>query len=156
MSTLSNKKIINATPKEFLDIKFKSKLEVMVYKTLLQVGFNPEYEKYKFTIWKGIKPTVPFYTRSGLSNVNNQKKLIDITYTPDFFIEYNGVKIIIEVKGHVNDVFPYKFKMFRKYIEELPDKNDYLIFEIFSKRQLLESIDIIKRYALDRENSKST
>lgn len=59
-------------------------------------------------------------------------------------MEYQGLKIIIEVKGQTNDVFPYKFKLFRWHIENLPDKENYLIFEVFTKKQLLEFIQIIK------------
>lgn len=152
---VENKKIKNATPEVCLDIRFKSQLEVMIYKTLLQAGFKPEYETHTYVIWEGFKPTVPFYTRDKQkSTLLNLKKTINITYTPDFYMEYEGLKIVIEVKGHVNDVFPYKFKMFRKCIEELPDKDDYLIFEIFTKKQLLECIEIIKAYAASRKNEK--
>lgn len=151
-----NKKIKNATPEECFNIRFKSKLEVMVYKTLLQAGFNPEYETHTYTIWEGFKPTVPFYTRNKQrQSILNLKKLINVTYTPDFYIEYEGLKIIIEAKGMENDVFPYKFKMFRKYIESLPDKDKYLIFEVFTKKQLLEFIEIIKSYATSRKNEES-
>lgn len=151
-----NKKIINATPTVFNDIQFKSIIEVMVYKTLLQHGFNPQYELYRFTIWEGFRPTVPFYTRDKKkNNILNLKKLINITYSPDFYIEYEGLKIIIEAKGATNDVFPYKFKLFRQYIENLEDKDDYLIFEIFTKKQLLECVEIIKQYASNRQNEKS-
>lgn len=148
---MENRKIKNATPEVCLDIRFKSQLEAMVYKTLLQAGFKPEYEKHKYVIWSGFKPTVPFYTRDRKKrNVLNLTKTIDITYTPDFYMEYEGLKVIIEAKGQVNDVFPYKFKMFRKYIEELPDKDDYIILEVFTKKQLLESIEIVKAYATHR------
>ena len=152
---VQNKKIKNATPEEYEGINFKSKLEVMVYKTLLQAGFNPKYEPYTYTIWEGFKPTVPFYTKIKCFNKLNLTKLRDITYTPDIYLEYEGIKVIIEVKGAYNDVFPYKFKMFRKYIESLEDSKDYLIFEIFTKRQLLGAIEIIKQYAVDRKNEKS-
>ncbi|QOR58322.1 hypothetical protein [uncultured phage cr106_1] len=152
-----NKKVINATPEEYSDIRFKSKIEVMVYKTLLQYGFKPEYETHTYTIWEGFKPTVPFYTRNKAKvTILNLKKLINITYTPDFYIEYEGLKIIIEVKGSTNDVFPYKFKMFRWHIENMPDKDNYLIFEIFTKRQLLESIEIIKSYATSRKDKETS
>lgn len=152
-----NKKVINATPEEYSNIRFKSKIEVMVYKTLLQHGFKPEYETHTYTIWEGFKPTVPFYTRNkAKATVLNLKKLINITYTPDFYIEYEGLKIIIEVKGSTNDVFPYKFKMFRWHIENMPDKDNYLIFEIFTKRQLLESIEIIKSYATSRKDKETS
>lgn len=153
---MENKKIKNATPEVCLNIKFKSRLEVMVYKTLLQAGFKPEYETHTYIIWSGFRPTVPFYTRDKKKQtILNLKKTVNITYTPDFYMEYEGLKIIIEAKGQVNDVFPYKFKMFRKYIEELPDKDDYIILEVFTKKQLMEFIEIIKAYATSRKNEKS-
>jgi hypothetical protein len=151
----SNRKIKNATPIKDHNINFRSHVEAMVYTTLVSEGFSPQYESHKFVLWGGFKPTVPFYTRDKRKRtVLNLKKLIDITYTPDFYMEYKGLKIIIEAKGMANDVFPYKFKMFRGYIEELPDKEDYMIFEVFTKKQLLEFIEIIKNYATIRENQK--
>lgn len=154
---MENKKIKNVTPEVYLDIRFKSQLEAMVYRTLLQAGFKPEYETHTYVIWGGFRPTVPFYTRNKRrETVLNLKKTINITYTPDFYMEYEGLKIIIEAKGKENDVFPYKLKMFRKYIEELLDKDDYLIFEIFTKKQLLECIEIIKAYAASRKNERSS
>lgn len=152
-----NRKIRNATPEQYENIQFKSKIEAMVYRTLIHEGFNPEYESHTYTIWEGFRPTVPYYTRNKKKeSILNLKKLINITYTPDFYMEYKGLKIIIEVKGQVNDVFPYKFKMFRKHIEGMSDKNNYLIFEVFTKKQLLEFIEIIKDYATSRENEKTT
>lgn len=151
---MENRKIKNSTPEEYSDIRFKSKLEVMVYKTLLQHGFEPEYETHTYTIWEGFRPTVHFYTRNkAKATILNLKKLINITYTPDFYMEYQGLKIIIEVKGFENDLFPYKFKMFRKHIEDLPDRENYLIFEVFTKKQLLEFIQIIKDEA-NRKNEE--
>lgn len=136
-----NKKVKNATPVEDQGINFKSKLEKMVYNTLVQHGIKPEYEKHKYVIWEGFKPTVPLYTRDKKKNhILQDKKLINITYTPDFYFEHAGKKIIVEAKGSINDVFPYKFKMFRKYIEQLPDSQSYEIWEVFTKKQLLELI----------------
>lgn len=154
---MGNKKVINATPTEYNGIQFKSLIEVMVYKTLLQQGLNPVYEPTTYTIWTGFKPTVPYYTRSVKTKQQklNLRKLEDTTYTPDFYLEYKGIKVIIEVKGYSNDVWPYKFKMFRRLLEDLPDKDNYLLFEIFTKRQLLEAIDIIKSYDSTREHTKT-
>lgn len=153
---MENRKIKNASPKEYNNIKFKSLLEVSVYKTLLQEGFNPEYEKHTYVVWDGFVPKVPFYTKNKFrrknhnievlsrSTAKDSRPISSITYTPDFYFEYNGKKVIVEVKGMANDVFPYKFKMFRKHIqEEYPD--DYFeIWEIFTKKQLLECISRIK------------
>ena len=148
---MENRRIKGATPLVVDNIKFKSKLEASAYKHLLQAGFKPVYENMKFTIWNGFKPTVPFYTKIGRSNGLNMKKTIDITYTPDFTFMYNGRLIIIEIKGLQNDVFPYKFKMFRRLLEEHPYIGNTLLFEIFSIKQLKECIEIIKSYDLNTE-----
>ena len=49
---MENKKVKNATLTEY-NIKFKSLLEVMIYKTLLQEGFEP-HEASKYLIWKDL------------------------------------------------------------------------------------------------------
>ena len=152
---MGNVKIINATPKTYNNIKFKSLAEVMVYKTLIQQGFSPQYEQETFIIWEGYKPTITFFTKNSFKRKNKNIEIIsentakdnriitNITYTPDFTFMYNGIKVIIEVKGFQNDVFPYKFKMFRKHLESLEGK--YELWEIFTKKQLLECINHLKQ-----------
>ena len=143
-----NKKIKNATSTEFNDIKFKSKSEVMVYKTLLQEGFKPNYEPTKYIIWEGFKPSVLTYKpdKSGELVIQN-KKLIDITYTPDFLFVApdNKTLVILEVKGFCNDLYPVKEKMFRKFLEELSESYNQpvIFFQIKTKKQLLQAIKII-------------
>ena len=63
-----NRKIRNATPEQYENIQFKSKIEAMVYRTLIHEGFNPEYESHTYTIWEGFRPTVPYYTRNRRKN----------------------------------------------------------------------------------------
>lgn len=128
-------------------------LEVMTYKYLVSQGITPEYETKAFLLWEGFVPHIPFYTKNSfkrknchievLSNftVKDDRPLAGITYTPDFYFEYNGYKIIIECKGMENDVFPYKFKMFRKCLEELSDSHTYQVWEIFTKKQLEECLN---------------
>lgn len=139
-----NKKILNATPLEYDGITFKSKLEKMTYQTLRENGFPVEYEPKKFIIWEGFKPTVPFYNKDKNTRMLKLelKKVINTTYTPDFTFRYNGYLVIIESKGMENDLFPLKKKMFRKWLEENEPKSIY--FEIYTKRQLLQAIEIIK------------
>lgn len=148
-----NKKIKNATKRQYEGINFRSSLEVMTYKTLKSRGITPEYESKTFLLWEGFVPQVPFYTKNnfkrknhnivplGFATVMDKRPLAGITYTPDFYFEYNGKKIIVECKGMENDVFPYKFKMFRKHLEELPDSHTYEVWEIFTKKQLDECIN---------------
>ena len=138
---MENKKIKGATPLTLNHIRFRSKLEASIYKYLLQEGLNPVYEGMTFTLWKGFVPTVPFYDKNGLK----MTKLRDITYTPDFTFIYKEKLIIIEVKGRQNDVFPYKFKMFRKILEEDTYKESTILFEVFSLKQMKEYIKLIYR-----------
>ena len=150
---VENKKIKNATQNTVDGINFKSRLEAMIYRVLRENGFDPKYEPWQFVIWEGYRPTVPFYDRdsqTGLLKLNS-KKIIDITYTPDFCFDYNGIIIIIEAKGLENDRFPMKKKMFRKFLEEWG--KPVLYFELYSKKQLLQAIEIIKSYDQNRANT---
>ncbi len=148
-----NNKVKNAQIIVYNEITFKSKLDLMAYKLLEEKGFNPQYEQNTFIIWQGFKPVVPFFTKNKARQViNNNKKLINITYTPDIYFEYQGYKVIIEMKGFTNDVYPIKVKLFRKYIEQLQDSNNYLLFELYTKQQLLTAIQIIEEYGKTRNN----
>ena len=138
-----NRRIVNATPYTYDGIDFKSKTEVMVYKTLIENGFSPRYEEETFNFWEGFRPTVPFYDLGKDRHLHlNMKKLIGSKYTPDFTLWSGGFKVIIEVKGYANDIYPLKKKFFRAYLETL----DYpVIFaEIHTKRQLLEFIETLR------------
>lgn len=141
---VENKKIRNASPLEYDGISFKSKLEKMAYQTLRESGLTAEYEPRKFIIWEGFKPTVPFYNKDTKTRMlkNDTKKLISMSYTPDFIVKYLDYLIVIEIKGLENDVFPIKKKLFRKWLEENEPKSVY--FEIYTKKQLLQAIEIIK------------
>lgn len=140
-SSASNKKIRNATLKEYAGIKFKSQLEVLIYKTLTELGYNPKYEERTFEFVHRYRPTVPFYNRVKKEFTLDMKPLQPITYTPDFTFEYNGVLIIIEAKGFENDVFPVKRNLFRRHLESLGVPA--IFFEIRTKKELLRAIDII-------------
>lgn len=143
-SRTENKKIINASPLEYDGISFKSKLEKMAYQTLKEQGFPVLYEPKKFIIWEGFRPNVPFYNKDVSTRMlkMDRKKVIDISYTPDLMFEYNNHLIIIEMKGFENNTYPLKKKIFRKWLESNYPNSIY--FEIFTKKQLLQAIDIIK------------
>ena len=138
-----NKKIKNAQPLEYEGILFKSKLEKMTFITLKEAGFPVKYEPQKIVVFEGFKPTVPFYDKNKATRMLalQTKKLVSITYTPDFMFEYNNHLVIIEAKGFTNDTFPIKKKLFRAWLEEHPES---IYFEIYSKKQLLQAIEIIK------------
>ena len=114
-----------------------------------KAGFNVKYEELTFILFQGFYPTVPFYNRSKSRVFRLDKtKIRDITYTPDFTIECNGILFIIEAKGIENDTVPIKKKLFRKLLADINRKCVY--FEVHTKRDLLEVINIIKSYELHK------
>lgn len=147
---MENKKIKNAQRLIYNNIQFKSQLEVMIYKTLLQEGFDVKYEPVTFTLWQGFHPEIPYYVKNKKTRelALDNKKLIDIKYTPDFIFYYNGIRVVIEAKGFQNDVFYIKKKLFRAYLEEdfSNIKIQSLYFEIYTKKELMQAIEIIKDY----------
>lgn len=139
---MENKKIRNATKTTESGIAFKSETEARIYKALIAEGFDPLYEKVTFTLSEKIRPTVPFFNRiKGLLGLD-MKPVQAITYTPDFTFEYNGILIVIEVKGFENDVFPVKRNLFRKHLETLNQPS--MFFEVRTKKELLEALRIIR------------
>lgn len=162
----NNKKIRNATSAKVSDITFKSQVEKAIYRTLLEQGIEPEYEKYTFTLWDGFTPITPFYDRetdkqrqkrlkNNSSKGDTQKililkseKVVGIRYTPDFHFTKGDIDVWIEVKGIENDVFYIKKKLFRKYLDDLLIKEGKksMFFEIYTKRQMLQALQIINDY----------
>lgn len=161
----SNKKIRNATICRNSNITFKSVLEEGIYNTLLQQGFKPQYEPTTFTLWEGFEPITPYYdketdkqkikrlsegidTRASKILIQKTGKIVGIRYTPDFYFKYNDLNVYIEAKGIENDVFYLKKKMFIKYLDDLylekGEKSIY--FEVYTRKQLLQAIEIIKNY----------
>lgn len=159
-----NKKIRNATVCQTGNLTFKSQLEKSVYNTLQQLGFNPQYEPETHTLWDGFDPVTPFYDKE--SDTQQKKRLADgdknkskilvhkkgkitgIRYTPDFYFKYGKLDVYIETKGFENDVFYIKKKMFRYFLDKrYNDTGQHSIFfEIYTKKQLLQAIEITKNY----------
>lgn len=137
-----NKKIKNAHKVEFSGIKFRSKLEAMVYKVLTERKLNPKYEETVFTFVPRMRPEIPFFRRIRKVFGVDMVPVKPITYTPDFIFEHNGIKVIIEAKGFENDVYPVKRNLFRRYLETLNDP--IMFFEIRTKKELLQALSIVE------------
>lgn len=148
-----NKKIKNATEIEYMGIIFRSVLERDIYKYLVEHNYSVQHEPVKFVIWEGHKPKIPVFERFKDRKAHRRiwgrhsYKMLDITYTPDFILNYNDKIFVIEAKGYENDVFPYKKKLFIEYLEK--HHPDYTFMEIFSLKELKEALKII-------ENEKET
>lgn len=155
----NNKKIRNATQVKAGNITFKSKLEKVVYQCLSENGFNPQYEPITFTLIDPFEAKTPFYDKETDTQFNRRresgdtsaKKLVrksnkiqGIRYTPDFYFKYKNLDIYIEAKGFENDIYYIKKKLFLRYLDMQPE--DAMYFEVYTKKQLLQAIEIIKEY----------
>lgn len=159
-----NKKIRNATECKIDNLTFKSQLEKSIYRTLSELGFNPKYEPMTFELWGGFSPLTPFYDKETDTQqkqrvengddikskilVLKSNKITGIRYTPDFYFKYGNLNVYIEAKGVENDVFYIKKKLFRRYLDEqfINNKQHSIYFEIYTKKQLLQAVEIIKEY----------
>lgn len=157
---MENKKIKNATVTSYKNIIFKSKLESLVYKTLTDNGIEVEYEPSTITVFGSFQPITPFYTKETnlkfhkrLKEDKSPKKLVlsmgkqkAITYCPDFYFKYNNLNVWVEAKGAFNDVYPYKRKLFRHYLDTLYTEKGIksMYFEVYSKAQVIQMLNIIK------------
>lgn len=139
---MNNKKIKNATKITESGISFKSRLEAMIYKTLLDNNITPLYEEKTFEFVPRLRPTIPFFNRLKKVFSLDMRPIQPITYTPDFTFEYKGILVIIEAKGFENDIYPVKRNLFRRYLEDV--KQPSIFFEIRTKKELLEALNIIK------------
>lgn len=151
-----NKKIKGATAVTYEDINFRSKFEERVYKKLLSLGYNPEYELEHFVLWEGFRPQKEYYYNGIPENTKKKDhltgKMTVLTdkpealqswrYTPDFLLRMNGFAFYVEAKGHPNDLWPYKKKLFLKAIDDIP--NTYF-FEVRSIKGLLASLEVMKK-----------
>ncbi len=137
-----NKKIRNATVLNYYGKTFKSKLELYCYKKLKEANLKFTYEEHKYELM----PTFQFendswelFKRKGVRTFGKQRPHIrSINYTPDFV----GKGWIIETKGNPNDVFPVKWKLFKKYIHD--NKLNITLYMPRNQKQIDETIEIIK------------
>ena len=121
-----NKKVKNASITEYNGIKFRSKLEKEVAKTLDDLNIKYEYENKKFIL---------------IPSFRYENELIrQISYTPDFIIG----NLIIECKGFPTDSWKIKRKLFLNYL--VNKENNYIFVEIKSVKNLLDLIDMDDRF----------
>lgn len=145
----TNNKVKNARVCSYKGITFKSKLELTCYKKLIEAGLKAYYEPKKILLLKGFrmkhtKLYSPITIRGvGKSYGLNTRPIMDMTYTPDFFIEdYKGYDIYFDTKGMPNETYPLKKKLFLAWAED--QCKNILFFEPHNLTQVMKSIQIIK------------
>lgn len=151
MASSKNKKVLNATEVIIDNIRYRSILERRCHELLLAAGITPRYEEYTCTLTETFKPKSlevyllwkPRLRPKVFSKYPNSFQ--SITYTPDFDFEYKDYWIIIDTKGHSNDTYPLKKKMFMRYLDDYSKESGkkIIFFEPHSIKQIKESINII-------------
>ena len=121
-----NKGKVRSRKVEIDGIKFQSRLEGYMYECLKDLVIPFEYEKHKYTLFEGFHfPNISFERQAnGKGDMINrgEKRILPITYKPDFV----GKNFIIECKGHANESFPLRWKMFKRLVKDtMPDVTLY-------------------------------
>lgn len=101
---------------EYKGIKFKSKLELYMYKMLEMMKFDFGYETEKF-------PIIPEFEYQG-------KLHPAAIYTPDFIVTFPDLIVIIETKGRKNEAWPLREKLFKKWLSEVKGNTKEIVFVI--------------------------
>ena len=100
----------------FDGITFASGLERYMYQVLKKNKIHALYEGATFILQEGFMFNNESFERqsNGKGDMVNrgQKKILNIKYTPDFVSD----SFIIECKGRANEIFPMRWKMFKKYV----------------------------------------
>lgn len=148
-----NKKVRNATKLNYDNLQFDSKLELFCYKYFKDNNITLKRESVKIQLLPGFTSKVKLFlpqkrttkTKSAqLLKEFANKKIVPITYTPDFVLHKNNIVCIIEVKGKPNDVYPYKRKLLLHLLthNNSSDK-EYYFFEPHSQTQIKQMFNII-------------
>lgn len=149
---MDNKKVKNAVATTYNSIDFKSRLEVSCYKKLETSGLSFSYEADCIILWEGkrVDNVIVYDLKNKRDKFLTQRKigykLQDMSYTPDFRVNYKDYEIYFDVKGHVNDVYPLKKKIFIQHLnnKSLNKKKKYMFFEPHTVKQMVQAIEIIK------------
>lgn len=104
-----------------------------------------KYEGTKFTIIDGFQLPFSSYEKTPKKKFlhdKGHKKILPITYTPDFVDTQNPPRFIIECKGNPNERFPLVWKLFKRYLTINNIHAD--LFVPRNQKDCLEVIKLIK------------
>jgi hypothetical protein len=138
------KKLVESKKTVYDGTLFKSRLEYYMYSILKLAGLSFEYEGESFVVLESFKDENRLYTKHSKSFVQKgERRVLGIKYTPDFIVKVDGeIRFIIETKGRINESFPIRFKLFRKYINDRNLKWD--LFIPTNQKQCDETLKLIQ------------
>ena len=149
---VSKGKIRNATKVSAYGIDFDSKLELYTYEALMKAGIPAEYQPKHFEVLPSFDCPTAMKFEGDLVDKKNKKnkvhsttsgefkpspKVKAVTYTPDFV----GDDFVIECKGHPNESFPLRCKMFKYVIKD----TNYRYYIVKNQKQVDIMINHIKK-----------
>ena len=140
-----NRQITRSKKTKIDGIQFQSKLESHMYLLLKAHKIPNGYESTKFTIIEGFDIEFSSYEKTPKKKYlhdKGHKKILPITYTPDFVDSEYPPRYIIECKGNPNERFPMVWKLFKRYLKINNIKAD--LFVPRNQKDCLEVIKIIK------------
>ena len=117
---MSKKRQITRSKKTIVDgIQFASKLESHMYKMIKTHKIDFKYEGEKYILVDGFLFESDSYEKTATKKYlhdRGNKKILPISYTPDFIDSQYPPRYIIECKGNPNERFPMVWKLFKRYI----------------------------------------
>ena len=138
----------NANSKVYKGIKFRSELEVYMFKLLENTEIPFAYEAQKFVIIEGFTSPNVSYERfmNGKGEYKDRgsgKKYANMVYTPDFTPPPDKpLDWVIEVKGRTMPDFPRTWKLFKKLI--VREKLNTVLFMPRTQAECRETLELIK------------
>lgn len=139
------KKLINSKKISIDGINFKSHLEGTMYKLLKENGLTFKYEGRSFLLQEHFIFENDYFARlssgKGEFTQRGHKKILPISYKPDFIIEHNGYYAVIETKGLPTESYNLRMKLFKKHLSDLNVLCD--VFVPQTKSECIETINII-------------
>lgn len=135
-----NKKVKNAKEHIYNDIKFKSGLELFIYKRLTELGIEFEYENNRYIL-------IPKFTY-------HDENIREMTYKPDFV----GHLFILEAKGYGVNGWDIKEKLIKHLLSKYPEIKFYVIHSQKQFKEIendLVNRDIYYKYISESESEKS-
>ena len=135
----------------FGGVTYKSSLERNMGILLTEAGIPFQYEPKRLEVLKGFDFPFKSYERqsNGKGDMIDRggKKVLGITYTPDFI----GEGFIIETKGYANESFPMRWKMFKRWLTETYKPEDMVIYKPQKISECEEVIRLIKQRQNERK-----
>jgi hypothetical protein len=114
MAIRKGKQNVNSKKTVIDGIEFQSRLESYAYVKLKELGIEFQYEERSFTLIDGFTPKIYAWESIRDKFIPRLKKVLPITYKPDFTCP--NMTWVIEVKGRANELFPMRWKLFKRYL----------------------------------------